>query len=535
MEYDPTADGTDSELSELHDLLRELYALETLYKTNKICFFKPLPHGDQKKFFEAQTASVRLVLGSNRSGKTATGVAEAIAHSLGYRPWLPEDHPLRIVRLPNNEPIPVPNIGRVLAQNYRQAVNQTIWPKYEEWAPMHMIKKVVRNAQGIPTEVYWNNGSITYFMSDDQDDMAFEGPNGHWVWIDEPCGYRKYTGLRRGLVDYHGHLWMTMTPLGAFWINETIVDRAETPNSGVKMFKFSIWDNCTDRGGYLDRRAIDDFLSDLREDELEARLHGNFIQLAGRVYKEWEPRPPHWIEPFDIPPSWPRVRIIDPHPRKPIAVAWLAVNPDNQVYVYRELYRRDLRTVHDVSQEIKRLEGWESDKVAGEDAEPVVLCLIDDSAQETDRIVGESIRWAFSQEGIHSHLAQKKNAAAGYDAIHEALKKGPYEWDEPMLVVFNRCTEVKRNFMNFAYDDWQTTRQRDLLGEKDAIRKTHDDFIDCIRYYYQGRWDYWRLKMLMRQKEDYQAKNDLVNMERRFKIDMPGNRTGYGGKRWQMR
>lgn len=523
MRHDPNLRTEDLSLSEIHDLIREISAIEALYRTNKILFYKPLPKGDQGRFFLKQKSRVRLVLGSNRSGKTATGAVEAIAHSLGYRPWLPEDHPLRIVRLPNGEPIPVPNIGRVLAQNYRQAVNQTIWPKFQEWAPMHLIKRIVRNAQGIPTEIYWVNGSITYFMSDDQDDMAFEGPNGHWVWIDEPCGQRKYTGLRRGLVDFSGHLWMTMTPLGAFWINEKIVDRAETPGSGVTMMKFSIWDNLVENGGYLEREAVEDFLADLREDELEARLHGNFIQLAGRVYKEWEPRSPYWVAPFDIPPSWPRVCVIDPHPRKPIAVCWLAVSPDNQVFVYRELFDRALVTVEDVAKRIHELERDEDGNI-----EPVVTRIIDSSSKDPERTSGTTTLADFWKHGIRCTLAQKRNAQSGYDAIHSALKRGKYEWDEPVLVIFNTCKEVKSNFMNFAFDDWQTSGQRDLLGEKDAIRKTHDDFIDCIRYYYQGNLNYWGLKAHMRQQERKKYDDELQDMSSKFTINMPGNRTGYG-------
>ena len=522
VQHDPTIRTEDLSLSELHDLIREVDAIEALYNTNKIIFYRPLPKGDQRRFFLKQESSVRLVLGSNRSGKTATGAVEAIAHSLGYRPWLSEDDPLRIVRLPNGEPIPVPNVGRVLAQNYRQAINQTIWPKYQEWAPMHLIKKVTRNAQGIPTELYWTNGSITYFMSDDQDDMAFEGPNGHWVWIDEPCGYRKYTGLKRGLVDFDGHLWLTMTPLGAFWLNESVVERAENPDSGVTMFKFSIWDNLIENGGYLSRRAVEEFLSDLREDEMEARLHGNFIQLAGRVYKEWEPREPFWIDPFDIPPSWPRVVIIDPHPRKPIAVLWLAVSPDDQVYCYRELYDNNLKTVAEVAEKMRQLENHPQ-----YGPEPVVHRIIDTSSQEPDRVAGESIRWAFWQAGIRCALANKRNAQAGYDAIHTALKKGPYEWDEPALLVFKTCPTVKSNFMNFAFDDWQTSGQRDIMGEKDAIRKTNDDFIDCIRYYYQARLSYWGLKGMMRRNEERAYEEEAEDMSRKFTINTPGINTGY--------
>lgn len=521
--HNPTLRTEDLSLSELIDLIHEIDAIEALYRTNKILFYKPLPQGDQRRFFLKQRSAVRLVLGSNRSGKTATGAVEAIAHSLGYRPWLSEDDPLRIVRLPNGEPIPVPNVGRVLAQNYRQAVNQTIWPKYQEWAPMHLIKKIVRNAQGIPTELYSTNGSITYFMSDDQDDLAFEGPAGHWAWIDEPCGYRKYTGLKRGLVDYGGHLWMTMTPLGAFWLNETIVERAENPDSGVTLFKFSIWDNLIENGGYLSRAAVEEFLSDLREDELEARLHGNFIQLAGRVYKEWQPREPYWVDPFDIPLSWPRVVVIDPHPRKPIAVLWLAVSPDDQVYCYRELNDRMLITIEDVANRIKQLER----EVTGE-PEPVVLRIIDSSSQQQERTSGETVKWQFWQHGVRCTLAHKRNAEAGYDAIHTALKMGRYAWDEPALIVFKNCPTVKSNFMNFAFDDWQTSGQRDIMGEKDAIRKTNDDFIDCLRYYYQARLNYWRLKSLMRQQETKAHDEEMVDMRHKFKIAMPGAQTGYG-------
>jgi hypothetical protein len=521
--HDPSIRTEDLSLSELHDLIREIDAIQALYETNKILFFKALRQGDQGRFFEMQQSSVRLVLGSNRSGKTACGTAEGVAHVIGYRPWLPEDHPLRIVRLPNGDPIPVPNIGRVLAQNYKQAINQTIWPKWQEWFPQHMIKRIVRNAQGVPTELYATNGSIVYFMSDDQDDLAFEGAAGHWCHIDEPCGQRKYTGLRRGLVDHGGHLWFTMTPLGAYWINEKVVERAENPGSGVTLFKFSVWDNLIENGGYLSRVAVEDFLSDLREDELEARLHGNFIQLAGRVYKEWEPREPYWIDPHDIPPSWPRVCIIDPHARKPIAVVWLAVSPDNQVFVYRELYDPMLKTVEDVSKRIHELE-TDSDG----NKEPVVTRIIDDSAQEPGRVVALSIKQAFWEHGIRCSLAQKRNAQAGYDAIHSALKKGKYEWDEPQLVVFKCCPTVKSNFMNFAFDDWQTSGQRDIMGEKDAIRKTHDDFVDCIRYYYQGGWDYYRLKGQMRQQERKAHDDELVDLSKKFTINMPGNQTGYG-------
>lgn len=498
--------ANDALVQELKDLWRQLSVLELAYSTKKICFYKPIGH--QSAFHAADTATVRLVLGSNRSGKSVAGVAEAIAHSLGYRPWLPEDHPNRIVRLANNQPIPIPNVGRIIAQNYQQAVNQTIWPKIQEWAPAgwYTIKK---DNRGIPVEVRWNNGSVIYLMSDDQDDMAFEGTNGHWVWGDEPFGYKKYTGLKRGLVDFSGHIWMTMTPLSQPWIHDIIVSRANDPGSGVRLFKFSVWDNCIDNGGHLRREDILEFLSDLREEELEARLHGNFLHLAGRVYKEWDPEPPYWIEPFDIPISWPRVCIIDPHPRKPVCVVWLAISPDDQIYVYRDLYEPKLRTIRAVSDAIKQAEGWterglDRDRntvwIRGETAEPVVYRIIDNSAQEDEKTSGTTIRKDFMAQQLWTELAKKRNKDSGLKAIHDALER-KYEWSEPGLIVFNVCRKVKSDFLNFCWDEWQTDKQRQVKGDKQEVRKNHDDSIDCIRYYYQSGCNYKMLKYHARKQD----------------------------------
>ena len=488
---------------EMLALHKELQVLEAAIRGSKISFYTPI--GQQPQAHAADGAAVRLVLGSNRSGKSVFGVVEAGAHSLGYRPWLPEDHPNHIVRMTNGEPIPVPNVGRVIAQNFEQAIVQTIWPKFEEWMPKGQYK-IKRDNRGIPKQIIWKNGSVVHFMSNDQDDMAFEGTNGHWVWADEPIDYAKYIGLKRGLIDFGGHMWMTMTPLSQPWIADVIANRANDPDGSVRLFKFSIWDNCTENGGHLRREDIEEFLKDLREDELEARLHGNFLHLAGRVYKEWEPVDPHWITPFNIPPGWPRVMVIDPHPRKPIAVLWAVCNPDGQWIVYRDLFDSKLKTVHDVAERIKRLEGWRQSDTGkwerGSGAEPVCLRIIDSSANQDERTSGDTIWKRFAAEQLWCAIAKKRNAQAGYDAIHAALRVNT-EWAEPNLLVFNTCGHVKHDFMNFVYDDWATSKQRELKGDKQDYRKTNDDFIDCIRYIFQMGITYMSLRGEMRRNEDW--------------------------------
>ncbi len=541
-------------------LWRELSAVEAAYTTQRIVFYEPLSGaelrdergsiykyaGQQVAFHKAERATVRLVLGSNRSSKSTVGVVEAIAHSLGYRPWLAPGHPDRTVHLSNGEPIPVPNIGRIVAQDFQTAIKQTIFPKIQEWAPLGWYS-VRRDARGIPVEIIWKNGSRIHLMSNDQDDMKFEGTSGHWVWADEPIDYKKYIGLKRGLIDYSGHMWMTMTPLTQPWIHDIIVNRSNDPDGQVKVFKFSIWDNCTEYGGYLRRVDIEEFLSDLREDELEARLYGNFIHLAGRVYKSWNPEKPYWIDPFDIPETWPRVCIVDPHPRKPVAVVWFAVNPDNQIYIYRDLFDSRLRTIKDVANKIKELEGWRySEKtrswVRGEKAEVVTFRIIDDSSKEQERTSGDNVWNRFSSEGLWHQLAKKRNAAAGYDAIHEAFKLR-YEWSEPSLIIFNTCAHVKQNLLNFCWDDWASNKQRELKGPKQEVRKNHDDHIDCIRYYFQAGLTYALMKSATKrtyqsdgQEEDHFGRNimsglsgPLTRRQRQDRFGMGSRNSGWRG------
>lgn len=507
-------------LNKLHALLRELYAYKKAYNEQKIVFFRPLPQGDQKAFFAGQEAVVRVVLGSNRSGKTACGAVEAIAHMLGFRPWLPKDHPLRTVRLPGGVPIPVPNVGRIIAQNYTQAIDQTIMQKFNEWLPRFYVKRIRNNNKGVPVSIELTNKSIVYLMTDDQDDMAFEGPFGHWFWGDEPFGNRKYTGLKRGLVDHNGHCWLTLTPLDQPWIKDTLVDRAGDPGSGVELYKFSIWDNCVENGGYLERAAIESFLSDIKEDELEARLHGEFLHLAGRVYKTWKPQEPFWMPPIDLPDTWPRAMFADPHSKKPLCMMWVAFSPSGRKYVYRAVEDPSIRTVHDAANFIKHVENWENEP------EPVALRIIDWSAEEVERTSGTSIRRLFGEEGLFFVKAEKHNAAAGYDAIHEALKM-KYEWDTPELVVFNTCPAVKKNFMNFCYDEWATSRLAERKGPKEGYNSKDDDFIDMIRYMYQHRLTYHMLSSILRRK--HEEEEDTYDLAKNTIYGRDGTRTGYGG------
>jgi phage terminase large subunit-like protein len=444
------------------------------------------------------------VKGGNRSGKTTCGVMEAIAHTLGYRPWLEEGHPDRVVRLPNGRPIPVPNKGRVVATSF-DAVSQYVWPKFEEWLPEGSVVSIRKNQNQVPVEVEFSNGSIIYFLSHDQKKMAYEGTDHHWLWFDEPPPEFVYNALRRGLIDHGGHAWLTMTPIAEPWIAEVIDARCNLKDSEYRSYNYAIWDNCTVNGGTLTPEDIEDYLGSLRPEERAAREWGEFLHLTGRVFKEWIAEEPYWIPEFFIPPTWPRVCVIDPHPKKPIAVLWLAVSPDNIFYAYRDLFDPELNTVEKVANKIQQLEGWnevavknwemDPDNRSGvryvptPSMEPVALRIIDTSANEEEKTSGSTVKDKFSKRGLPCVNAYKRNKAAGLDSIHDALRIDT-DWGSPQLVVFNVCENVKRNFELYIWDSWGSSKKQGVKEDKQEPVKNHDDFIDAIRYVYQMRVSY---------------------------------------------
>ncbi len=517
-----TPDPKGSEYAALKDLWVRVRELREAVSANMIAYYKPI--GKQAEFHSSDTAQVRLVMGGNRSGKTTSGVIEAIAHSLGERPWLPEDHENRRVRLCNGDPIPVPNIGRVVVENFEVNVKQTLHQKMLEWAPKSAIKKVLTNPRGVPIEYQFANGSVIYVLSYEQDDEAFEGPNGHWAWCDEPPPQRKFNGLRRGLVDFDGHIWLTMTPLTEPWINEVLWSKANNAGSHIRGWTYDIWDNCVENGGYLSRRAIQSFLEDLPAQERAAREHGRPLHLAGLVFPEWQPNPPFWIDPFPIPSHWPRVELCDPHPRKPIAIMWAALSPDNVWYIYRELFDPELRTVRDVGDAIRDMEGWniEGERYdwqlhemmpvyrRGIGTEQIALRIIDTSANEQERTSGDTVADQFGRLGLYHVDAYKRNRDAGLNAIHTALQLRT-EWAKPGLVVFNTCPTIKKNFTSYVWDRWGNSRQSALKGEKQDVVKWNDDFIDLIRYMFQMQLSYSMLRSNAFRAKESDAGDDRDN------------------------
>ena len=468
---------------ELMEIAGLVDKIEQYQRENKIVSFTEI--GDQGLFFTMKKA-VRLVFGSNRSGKSVLNIVELISHALGYRPWLPEDHPDRIVRLANGEPIPVPNVGFHLVENLKTAGTLVFLPKMEEWLPKG-VAKIKKNNLGQPVRVEYTNGSVLHVLSQEMGVSAIEGSSGHYASSDEPPRRDMWVALTRGLIDFSGNAWITATPIKASVYMAELMTKAMAPDSDYGLVSLSIDDNRKSRGGHLEDAAVDRFIKSLPPHEVAARVYGKPAHLAGAVYKMFRYSPPHVIEPFEIPDLWPRIMAIDPAAGKPVAVVWIAVAPDDVWYVYRELYTESLATYKQVAMEIKKQEGWKrlSNGLYIRDAfqEPVIMRVIDTSGNIRERTSGMSATQQFGSEGIYLHPAFKTGYIDGINLICERLSYDTAPGalhDSPQLVVFNTCSRAIHEFLNFVWPQENETRQ----GTADRIKpvKANDDILDGIRY-----------------------------------------------------
>ena len=395
--YDPADPGyreklkADLESGKLEAQIQETFPLGLLERT-------PV----QEEFVRVRNRfgrmpKTRLLEMGNQSGKTMIGIAEDLAHAMGFRPWLAKDDPdYRI-------PIKVPNVGMVGCEVAGQTLAQRIEPLFFELIPKFCDKQVSRYSDGslksLMLRYDYNGqpcGSTIHFRSYVQPAESYEGLISNWIHFDEPPPRAILTAAGRGKMSTNAPWWFTMTPLKEPYIYDLFSLKAFN-NGGsdeeIAVFRGSTWDNCQDwcRAcditieanhpenmapgatrpvkrcpgcrrvmGFMPRAGIENFLKTVTDpDEREAREEGKWKHLSGAVYKELT-RESHVVSDFKIPDDWMRIEVMDPHDAKPTRVLLGAVSPEeisisgkpaNRIFWYSYLLLKG--TIHEMVRKIQ--------------------------------------------------------------------------------------------------------------------------------------------------------------------------------------
>lgn len=219
----------------------------------------------------------------------------------------------------------------------------------------------------------------------------------------------------------------------------------------------------------------DEYRSDLMglpEQLRKAYLDGNWDVFEGQMFPELS-YDRHVLEPIELPSSWRRYVGVDWGFAAPWAVVWGALDPDDRVWIYREIYETGVGE----ADQAKRI------KAAQEPGEHVNTYFADDSMWN---VLGDAkpIANIYAENGVHLEKAGKGPGSriTGWARIHSFLQEGPacplhraLDWETcPKLHIFSPVMKLYKELTDLPHAR--------TGNPEDADSKAPDHASDALRY-----------------------------------------------------
>jgi len=332
------------------------------------------------------------------------------------------------------------------------------------------------------------------YLDRDDDVSRYQGQAFNWIGFDEltqwpsPFAWNYMRSRLRTTRNSGLNLYQraTTNPGGAghSWVKKTFVDpavnntafNATDPETGEDI----VWPKGHTKQGQplFKRRFIPATLFDnpylaedglyeanllsLPEHQRKQLLEGNWDVNEGAAFTEWN-RNLHVIEPFEIPNSWARFRACDYGYGSYTGVVWIAVSPDEQLIVYRELYCSKVIAT-DLADMI----------LEAEHGEKIRYGVLDSSLWHNRGDTGPSLAEQMVQKGCRWRPSDRSKGSriAGKNELHRRLQVDDFT-EEPRLVFFNTCTNIISQIPALPLDK---------NNSEDVDTNSEDHLYDALRY-----------------------------------------------------
>ena len=313
------------------------------------------------------------------------------------------------------------------------------------------------------------------------DVLRYQGQSYTWIGIDELPQYPTpeiYNFLRSSLrsVDPEIPVFMRATGnpgnVGSLWVKEMFVDPSE-PNEAFQVHIDTIAGRKSITRRFIPAKLQDNpylmqtddymiMLSSLPEVQRKQFLEGDWSAFENSAFPEFDITT-HVVQPFDIPRNWLRFRTCDWGYSSAACVLWLAVDYDNNFWVYREHYTQ--RVTADV---------FARQVLEKERDEYVRYGILDSSTWARRGDAGPSIAETMIREGCKWRPSDRspRSRVAGKLELHKLLAKDP-DTGQPKLKIFSNCTNVIRTLPMLPVDK---------NNPEDVDTHAEDHAYDALRY-----------------------------------------------------
>ena len=505
-----------------------------LRKERALLFYRPV--NKEAERYHLSVKKYQTLVGGNRSSKSETQLVELAIQMTGIVPYsLEGKYPREKIRPPIRARLTVESLTNTWAPVIRPKLQWNQWigpgdpggPKgHWGWIPRHMLLKGRWDESWSEKErtLTLTNGSTCQIMSFDQDVGDFSGSSMHFLPHDEGPPHSIYRENRMRSLDVQGRLSIAFPPpddTSASWDAAWIYDELYNPglpgpNQDPDKDSFTLF---TEANPYLLMEEIEKVSKDLTPQQREVRLFGRFMHLGGRVYTIYADRPQWWcfacnsialnvdgkcstcqnkngvvfqhmIDPDkegDYVYKCPIVYLLDPHPRKPHMMAWVAITPSDDWIVVKEMEV-------DGEPEIVRDKVFDFEKqfdlnIAKRIIDPNMGRSRAHNAGKRDITVAEE----FSAVGIRCDDSVSDNFIVGKNRVTAMLRPDP-RTREPRFKIFSSCRKSNYQMTRFSFDEW-TRYSSDEKDSKPVPRQMHDDFPKLFGYLANSNVTYAGLKM----------------------------------------
>lgn len=536
-EIDPSHLGvmTDAELEAIGQALLQRQALDR--QVNALRYYQPV--SEKSRRIHLCTKSTIGVGGGNRSGKSETSLVELVIRTTGQIPEsLKGDYPRDKLR----GPIP----ARLVCESLTTTLIPVILPKLQwwrwtgqlpagqnkghwgwipksclikedwskSWSEKTRILRLLYRDPDDPARVVGE--STIQFMSYDQDPSDFSGTDCHFCLHDEPPKQAIWAENRARVMGTGGTIMLAMTwpddpAIPVDWIHDEIYEKAQPgldrdPN--IEWFDLYTTDNRN-----LNQDAVALRAGQMGDAERATRIYGQPVRLSNRVHPLFTDTPHWWcftckkqiirteaghcntcngedvaeyvhVVDEKIEPSHPVLFGLDPHPRKPHAMAWVQVDPNDDLHVVLELESTlGPQELAVYVQELEAERGWHT-----------IRRLIDPNMGRSPSGTDRETTWqdAFDTAGLVCDLAD--DSAVGRAQLNVYLK--PDEFTRRPRITWDRSnTKGIYQMKRFLWDDHRRGLEKE---QKQDVKKKNDDFPAIYRYVLNAQPDFRSLKQIGR-------------------------------------
>ena len=333
--------GTTTRIVDMGDVNAAASPVEDLVEDQEV-IFKP-NNGPQEEFLSSSEEDV-LYGGAAGGGKSFALLVD----------------PLRYCHNPNHR-------GLLLRRTLDELTE--LIDKSRQLYPKAFPKAHFRESKS--TWVFPSGATMWFtYLDRDKDVTRFQGQAFNWIGIDEITQYPTpyvwdYLRSRLRTTDDELRPFMSMRctgnpgGVGGWWIKKMYIDSFEYnkafpatdietgkellyPESHEKarqplFYRKFIPARLTDNPYLMQDGRYEAMLRSLPEVERKRLLEGDWDVAEGAAFPEFA-KERHIVEPFEMPTNWPRIRAADYGYASPSCVLWGAIDWDNNIWVYKELY-----------------------------------------------------------------------------------------------------------------------------------------------------------------------------------------------------